>query len=115
MSLWFFLIEGGQSLLGNAFDEGLVDEVHCFIARKIVGGATYMFEEFWQIELYLHLCLRKSSSVAGLEIYSMNCRFLQRRFCLPLALWTPRAVAHSCSFFIQCYSSFHRQDGHNLR
>lgn len=34
------LIEGGQSLLGNAFDERLVDEVHCFIAPKIVGGAN---------------------------------------------------------------------------
>ena len=34
------LIEGGQSLLGNAFDEGLIDEVHCFIAPKIVGGAN---------------------------------------------------------------------------
>ena len=34
------LIEGGQSLLGNAFDEGLVDEVHCFIAPKIVGGVN---------------------------------------------------------------------------
>ena len=27
-------------MLGNAFDEGLVDEVHCFIATKIVGGAN---------------------------------------------------------------------------
>ena len=34
------LIEGGQSLLGNAFDEVLVDEVHCFIAQKIVGGVN---------------------------------------------------------------------------
>jgi len=33
------LIEGGQTLLGSAFDEELVDEVHCFVAPKLVGGA----------------------------------------------------------------------------
>jgi diaminohydroxyphosphoribosylaminopyrimidine deaminase / 5-amino-6-(5-phosphoribosylamino)uracil reductase len=33
------LLEGGGTLLGHAFDEGLVDQVHCFIAPKIVGGA----------------------------------------------------------------------------
>lgn len=32
------LIEGGAGVLGAAFDAGLVDEVHAFIAPKIVGG-----------------------------------------------------------------------------
>ncbi len=32
------LLEGGGTLLGHAFDDQLVDEVHCFIAPKIVGG-----------------------------------------------------------------------------
>ena len=32
------LLEGGGTLLGNAFDEALIDQVHCFIASKIVGG-----------------------------------------------------------------------------
>ncbi len=34
------LIEGGGTLLGNAFDYRLVDQVHCLIAPKIVGGIT---------------------------------------------------------------------------
>ncbi|QDT45831.1 Riboflavin biosynthesis protein RibD [Gimesia alba] len=32
------LIEGGGSLLGSCFDARLIDEVHVFIAPKIVGG-----------------------------------------------------------------------------
>jgi diaminohydroxyphosphoribosylaminopyrimidine deaminase/5-amino-6-(5-phosphoribosylamino)uracil reductase len=36
------LVEGGGALLGHAFDHGLVDEVHCFIAPKIVGGQEAM-------------------------------------------------------------------------
>ncbi|MDF1742208.1 MAG: bifunctional diaminohydroxyphosphoribosylaminopyrimidine deaminase/5-amino-6-(5-phosphoribosylamino)uracil reductase RibD [Gimesia sp.] len=32
------LIEGGGSLLGSCFDERLIDEVHVFIAPKLVGG-----------------------------------------------------------------------------
>ena len=32
------LLEGGGTLLGHAFDQNLVDQVHCFIAPKIVGG-----------------------------------------------------------------------------
>lgn len=32
------LLEGGGTLLGNAFDENLIDQIHCFIAPKIVGG-----------------------------------------------------------------------------
>ena len=32
------LIEGGGKLLGAFFDEGLIDEVHTFVAPKIVGG-----------------------------------------------------------------------------
>lgn len=32
------LLEGGANMLGSAFDSGLVDEVFCFIAPKIVGG-----------------------------------------------------------------------------
>jgi len=34
------LIEGGGSLLGSCFDEQLIDEVHAFIAPKLVGGET---------------------------------------------------------------------------
>jgi diaminohydroxyphosphoribosylaminopyrimidine deaminase/5-amino-6-(5-phosphoribosylamino)uracil reductase len=34
------LIEGGGRLLGTFFDESLVDEVHVFIAPRIVGGAS---------------------------------------------------------------------------
>lgn len=33
-------IEGGGSLLGSCFDERLIDEVHVFIAPKLVGGET---------------------------------------------------------------------------
>ncbi len=33
------LLEGGAQLLGSAFDEGLVDEAHVFIAPKLSGGA----------------------------------------------------------------------------
>lgn len=34
------LVEGGAKVLGNAFDQGLVDEVFCFIAPKIIGGSN---------------------------------------------------------------------------
>lgn len=33
------LVEGGGSLLGSCFDQRLIDEVHVFIAPKIIGGA----------------------------------------------------------------------------
>lgn len=33
------LVEGGAELLGSLFDNGHIDEVHAFIAPKIVGGA----------------------------------------------------------------------------
>lgn len=36
------LLEGGCTLLGSAFDGALIDEVHCFIAPKIVGGHNAM-------------------------------------------------------------------------
>ena len=32
------LVEGGASVLGACFDAGVVDEVHAFMAPKIVGG-----------------------------------------------------------------------------
>ena len=32
------LVEAGGSLLGSFFDESLIDEVHVFVAPKIVGG-----------------------------------------------------------------------------
>jgi len=32
------LIEGGGSVLGSAWDAGLIDEVHCFVAPKLAGG-----------------------------------------------------------------------------
>lgn len=34
------LVEGGAKLLGNLFDAQLVDEVHVFIAPKIIGGES---------------------------------------------------------------------------
>ena len=34
------LVEGGATLLGSLFDEGLVDECHVFVAPKIVGGGA---------------------------------------------------------------------------
>lgn len=34
------LVEGGQTVLGALFDRQLVDEVHAFIAPKLVGSAT---------------------------------------------------------------------------
>jgi diaminohydroxyphosphoribosylaminopyrimidine deaminase / 5-amino-6-(5-phosphoribosylamino)uracil reductase len=34
------LVEGGGTLLGNLLDGGLIDEVHVFIAPKLLGGAT---------------------------------------------------------------------------
>lgn len=34
------LVEGGSQLLGSLFDAGAVDEVHVFIAPKIIGGAA---------------------------------------------------------------------------
>ena len=33
------LVEGGGQLLGNLFDANLIDEVHVFLAPKIIGGA----------------------------------------------------------------------------
>ena len=32
------LVEGGGELLGSFFDAGAIDEVHIFIAPKIIGG-----------------------------------------------------------------------------
>ena len=32
------LVEGGGQLLGSLFDAGQIDEVHAFIAAKLVGG-----------------------------------------------------------------------------
>lgn len=34
------LVEGGSGLLGSLFDQSLMDEVHVFVAPKIVGGAA---------------------------------------------------------------------------
>lgn len=34
------LIEGGGELLGSCFDQNLIDEVHVFVAAKVIGGAT---------------------------------------------------------------------------
>lgn len=34
------LVEGGESLLGSFFDEGLVDRVVVFVAPKVIGGAA---------------------------------------------------------------------------
>jgi diaminohydroxyphosphoribosylaminopyrimidine deaminase/5-amino-6-(5-phosphoribosylamino)uracil reductase len=32
------LVEGGSSVLGSLWDDGLIDEVHAFVAPKLVGG-----------------------------------------------------------------------------
>ena len=32
------LVEGGGGLMGSFRDQGLIDEVHCFIAPKLIGG-----------------------------------------------------------------------------
>ena len=34
------LVEGGSQILGAFFDARLIDEVHTFIAPKLVGGAS---------------------------------------------------------------------------
>jgi diaminohydroxyphosphoribosylaminopyrimidine deaminase/5-amino-6-(5-phosphoribosylamino)uracil reductase len=34
------LLESGPRLMGTFFDQGLVDEVHVFVAPKIVGGTA---------------------------------------------------------------------------
>ena len=34
------LVEGGGQILGQCFDLGLIDEVHAFIAPKLIGGAA---------------------------------------------------------------------------
>ncbi|MCA9079226.1 MAG: bifunctional diaminohydroxyphosphoribosylaminopyrimidine deaminase/5-amino-6-(5-phosphoribosylamino)uracil reductase RibD [Planctomycetaceae bacterium] len=34
------LVEGGQQVLGSFHDAGLIDEVHVFIAPKLIGGAA---------------------------------------------------------------------------
>jgi diaminohydroxyphosphoribosylaminopyrimidine deaminase/5-amino-6-(5-phosphoribosylamino)uracil reductase len=34
------LIEGGGELFGSCFDRNLIDEVHVFVAAKVIGGAT---------------------------------------------------------------------------
>ncbi len=34
------LVEGGGEVLGSFFDAGLIDEVHVFLAPRLIGGAT---------------------------------------------------------------------------
>jgi diaminohydroxyphosphoribosylaminopyrimidine deaminase/5-amino-6-(5-phosphoribosylamino)uracil reductase len=34
------LVEGGGRLLGSLFDAGFVDEVHAFVAAKLLGGTA---------------------------------------------------------------------------
>jgi len=34
------LVEGGSRLLGSFFDAGVIDEVHAFVAPRLVGGET---------------------------------------------------------------------------
>jgi diaminohydroxyphosphoribosylaminopyrimidine deaminase/5-amino-6-(5-phosphoribosylamino)uracil reductase len=34
------LLESGPRLLGSFFDAGLLDELHVFVAPKLVGGAA---------------------------------------------------------------------------
>ena len=34
------LVEGGGQVLGGCFDQAVVDEVHAFIAPKVIGGST---------------------------------------------------------------------------
>ena len=57
------LVEGGGDLLGGLWDERLVDEVHVFVAPKIVGGAS------------------ATSPIAGSGIASMSSAGLLRDAC----------------------------------
>ena len=34
------MVEGGSHVLGSFFDAGLIDEIHAFVAPKILGGAS---------------------------------------------------------------------------
>ena len=34
------LVEGGARLLGALFDAGQIDEVHAFVAPKLIGGSS---------------------------------------------------------------------------
>ncbi|NTV00593.1 MAG: 2,5-diamino-6-(ribosylamino)-4(3H)-pyrimidinone 5'-phosphate reductase, partial [Methanoregulaceae archaeon] len=34
------MVEGGGTLIGGLFEEGLVDEMTCFIGNMIIGGST---------------------------------------------------------------------------
>ena len=34
------LVEGGGTLIGSLLDNELIDEVHAFIAPKLIGGAS---------------------------------------------------------------------------
>lgn len=37
------LVEGGATVLGSFFDAGLLDELHLYLARKVIGGGPGMF------------------------------------------------------------------------
>jgi len=76
------LVEGGSRLLGGLLDAGLIDEVHVFIAPKLIGGraapapiagtGVALPDQAWQLEeaavertgedLYLHGHLRRHAS-----------------------------------------------------
>ena len=76
------LVEGGSKLLGSLMDAGSIDEVHVFIAAKILGGQSAVtavaglgrddVPEFGQLDpiemertgddLYVHGPLRRDDS-----------------------------------------------------
>jgi diaminohydroxyphosphoribosylaminopyrimidine deaminase/5-amino-6-(5-phosphoribosylamino)uracil reductase len=61
------LVEGGGQLLGSFADQGLIDEIHAYIAPKLVGGADAIGA----------LCGRGVARVAdAARLNSMSCRSL---------------------------------------
>ena len=59
------LVEGGGQVLGQYFDLGLIDEVHAFIAPKLIGGTTVQSPLAGQGLTDMSKALRLDSSTVG--------------------------------------------------